>query len=204
MFLVFIFLVLLGTGVGIIPVPEDIIVLSAGVGVFENEGSLAGTLFIVLLGIIISDIIIFFVGRKFGDKIFKIKFFSFFINREKMEKVQKMLDGHAGKIIFGGRFVSGFRPIIFLSAGICKIPFSVFFISDFLASILYAPLMIFLGYRFSYDIDKISSGMTKFYHFIEVAIITFIVVWVIFKLSKRIFNINNGVNNCVDKKEKNS
>ncbi|MBU1159887.1 DedA family protein [Patescibacteria group bacterium] len=192
-FYVFLFLALLGTGVGLFPVPEDIIVLSAGVGVEQEVGNLFIIFAIVFAGILISDVLIFLAGKKIGAKIFEFKFFSFFINKNKVDLVHKIFQGHQKKIVFLGRFTSGFRPIVFFVAGMSDTKLKYFIVSDFLANLIYTPLFMFLGYRFSYDISRLIAGIKGIYHFIEIAIILSIVGWLLFSFSKRIFRNNNGV-----------
>lgn len=187
MFYAFLFLALLGTGVGLFPIPEDIIVLSAGIGLFEGAGEILYVFLIILTGIIVSDFIIFLIGRKLGLKIFNFKFLSFLFPREKVEKVQGIFNNHGWKIIFAGRFVAGLRSAVFFTAGMSKISLTSFFLTDFLASLIYIPFLLFLGYRFSYDIDRLVRGATHLYHLIEIVIILIIVGWLVFRLSKRIF-----------------
>ncbi|MBU2109607.1 DedA family protein [Patescibacteria group bacterium] len=193
MFYIFLFLALLGTGVGLFPIPEDIIVLSAGVGVEEGVGNIAVVFVIIFLGILISDSIIFLAGKKIGIRIFDFKFFSFLLPKEKVEKVNGFFDGHSKKLVFLGRFTSGFRPIVFFVAGMSKFRFISFLFTDILASFIYIPLMLFLGFRFSYDISKLVTDMRQIYHLIEILLIIFIVSWLIFRVSKKIFG--NGNNN---------
>jgi membrane protein DedA with SNARE-associated domain len=197
MFYIFLFLALLGTGVGLFPIPEDIIVLSAGMGLFEGLGEIFPVFLITLLGIIVSDFIIFLIGKKLGLKIFNFKFLSFLFSREKIEKVQGIFNNHGWKIIFTGRFVAGLRPVVFFTAGMSKISLISFFLTDFLASLIYIPFLLFLGYRFSYDIDRLIRGVTHIYHIIEIVIILIIVGWLIFRLSKRIFGNLDKKNNLV-------
>lgn len=197
MFYVFLFLALLGTGVGLFPIPEDIIVLSAGIGIFEELGNVFPVFLIILLGIIVSDLIIFLIGRKLGIKIFNFKFLSFLFPREKVEKIQGIFNNHGWKIIFAGRFVAGLRSVVFFTAGMSKISLISFFLTDFLASLIYIPFLLFLGYRFSYDIDRLIRGATHLYHVIEIVIILIIVGWLVFRLSKRIFGNLDKKNNLV-------
>lgn len=188
MFYFFLFFALLGTGVGLFPIPEDVIVLSAGAGIFEGIGEAALTFLIVFFGILISDLIIFYIGKKIGKNIFKFKFFSIFLSEQKIEKVKGLFNNHSWKIIFGGRFVVGFRPAIFFTAGMSDVSLFNFIATDFLANLVYAPLFLFFGYRFSYDLDILIRGVSRFYHIMEIIIILIIVSWFIFVLSKKIFN----------------
>ncbi|MFA4890100.1 MAG: DedA family protein [Candidatus Paceibacterota bacterium] len=195
MFYVFIFIALLLTGVGLFPIPEDIIVLSAGIGVQQEVGNSIAAFFVILIGIIISDAVIFWIGKNIGRKVFKMKFFSFFLPQDKVERVHKIFGDHNKKIVFIGRFTSGFRPVILFTAGMSDSRFSDFLIYDIAASILYIPLLMFLGYRFSYDIISFFEDTRRIYHIIEVAIISAIVIWFVFRLSKKIFNNNGKKNN---------
>lgn len=188
MFYTFLFLALLGTGVGLFPIPEDIIVLSAGVGIQQELGNAFAVFAIIFFGIIISDFIIFLAGEKLGRRILDIKFFSYFFPKDKIEKVSGIFGNHNKKIVFFGRFVSGFRPIVLFVAGMSKMKYGHFIITDILASLIYIPFLLFLGYRFSYDITKLTRGIKEIYHSIEILIIVTIVIWFVFRLSKKIFN----------------
>ena len=190
MFYVFIFIALLLTGVGLFPIPEDIIVLSAGIGIQQDVGNVFLAFLVILIGIIISDAIIFWTGKNIGKKIFEMKFFSFFISRDKVERVHKIFGDHSKKIVFLGRFTSGLRPAVFFTAGMSDLKIFNFIIYDFLASLVYTPLLMFLGFRFSYDIIKFFEDTRRIYHIVEVVIISTIVIWFVFKLSKKIFNSN--------------
>ena len=188
MFYLFIFIALLLTGVGLFPVPEDIIVLSAGMGVQQEVGGAIAVFFVILIGVIVSDAIIFWVGKNIGRKVFKIKFFSFFIPQDKVERVHKVFGDHSRKIVFLGRFTSGLRPVVLFVAGMSDLRILNFIIYDLLASLIYIPIMMFLGFRFSYDIIKFFEDTRRIYHIIEVVIISAIIIWFVFKLSKKIFN----------------
>lgn len=190
MFYVFIFIALLLTGVGLFPIPEDIIVLSAGIGVQQEVGGAILAFFVILIGIIVSDAIIFWIGKKIGRNVFKMKFFPFFISQEKVEQVHKIFGDHSKKIVFFGRFTPGLRPVVLFAAGMSDLRILNFIVYDLLASLVYVPLMMFLGFRFSYDIIRFFEDTRRTYHIIEVVIISAIVVWFVFRLSKKIFNSN--------------
>lgn len=193
MFYAFLFLALLGTGVGLFPIPEDIIVLSAGAGVQQEVGNIFIVFAVTFAGIIISDTIIFLAGEKIGRRVFEIKFLSHFFPRNKIEKVNAVFTNHSKKSVFIGRFVSGLRPIVLFTAGMSKIKLKNFLIWDVLASIIYIPLLMFLGYRFAYDISRLIGGMKQIYHAIEILIIISIVSWLVFRLSKKLFNNNKSL-----------
>ncbi|MBU3925887.1 hypothetical protein KJ763_01825, partial [Patescibacteria group bacterium] len=53
------------------------------------------------------------------------------------------------------------------------------------------PLLMFLGYRFAYDLSLLIKGIKHIYHAIEILLILAFVGWLVFRLSKKIFNGNN-------------
>ena len=63
-----------------------------------------------------------------------------------------------------------------------------FILIDALASLIYIPFFVFIGYRFSYDISRLIEDMTRIYHMIEIAIILAIVGWFVLRFSKKILN----------------
>jgi len=195
MFYVFLILALFGTGIGLFPVPEDIIVLSAGAGVQQGLGNVFIVTAVVYLGIIVSDYLIFWFSKEFGMKILSFKFVSFFIPREKVERMLKFFDGHKKKVVFTGRFVSGLRPIVFFAAGLSGIRSRTFLAIDSLASLAYAPAMLFLGYRLSYDISGLVGGILKIYHAVEILLILAAATWVVLRLTKKFSNNIGKPNN---------
>ncbi len=186
MFYIFLFLALLGTGVGLFPIPEDIIILSAGVGIQQQLGNVFLVFAVLFAGLLISDYIIFWIGRKYGVRIFNIKFFSSFLQKEKVEKVRKLFDGHGRKLVFSARFVSGLRPVVFFTAGMSAMKPRSFVFIDAAASLIYLPFLIFIGYRFSYDLARLTEDISRIYHMVEIAIILAIVGWFVFRLSRKV------------------
>lgn len=60
--------ILLACGLGV-PVPEDIILIAAGILAGLENISLTGALIAGFCGVLAGDIILFFLGRKFGKRV---------------------------------------------------------------------------------------------------------------------------------------
>ena len=199
MFYIFLILALFGTGIGLFPVPEDIIVLSAGAGIQQGMGSALIVAPVIFFGLLASDYLIFWASKEFGIKILSFKFVAFFIPRERVEKMLKFFDGHKKKVVFMGRFVSGLRPIVFFAAGLSGIKSSTFIAIGALAALVYIPLMLFLGYRLSYDISGLIGGILKIYHAAEIVLILSAVCWILLRLTKK---FSNNINKPSGRAEK--
>jgi membrane protein DedA with SNARE-associated domain len=154
------FFVLILCGLGL-PIPEDIVLIFLGFIIYNGYGSPFTGIILGYLGIIIGDSIIYFLGKKFGIKILKNKFFSRFLTKERIKKAKQFTKEHGKKTIFIGRFLPGLRAAIFFSCGLLKINYRTFFIIDSLAAILSAPIFVLLGYLFGDKINYIIQVVKK-------------------------------------------
>lgn len=139
-------------GIGV-PIPEDITLISAGILASMNQISFGGALISGLVGVLVGDTILFFIGARFGRRVFQWPVFSSVFTPERILKSEVAIQGHAKKICFTARFMPGLRAPIYLTAGILKVPFRTFIIQDGLAALLSVPVWVYLGYWFGENID---------------------------------------------------
>lgn len=144
--------VLFVCGVGI-PIPEDITLISAGILASMSQITLVGAMISGFLGVLVGDTLLFFIGAKFGRKVFKWPGFSSVFTPERIQRSEIAIQTHAKKICFSARFMPGLRAPIYLTSGILKVPFRTFIIQDGLAALLSVPVWVYLGYWFGENID---------------------------------------------------
>ncbi len=89
----------------------------------------------VFAGSYLSDLIAYgFCGRYLGPKIFKIKFFSKMASPENLEKISGYYEKFGVMTLILGRFIPfGVRNALFIAAGLGKMHFLKFALSDLLA-----------------------------------------------------------------------
>ena len=130
----------------IIPIPEEILLLLtgylAGIGVNNIYIALAAA----ILGILAGDNILFWLSRYKGSKI--IDRLRHKVRKNEINKYRHLMKKHIGKTIFIARFIVGLRFFGPFLAGSMKIKWKAFQFYNLIAVLVYAPIILFLGYHF--------------------------------------------------------
>ncbi|MEP0844680.1 MAG: DedA family protein [Phycisphaerae bacterium] len=179
-----VFLVLLACGLGL-PLPEDVPLLTSGVLVHKELASLWVMIPIAMLGVLGGDCVLFFVGRRFGHRVVKLWFFRRVVNPSRLLMAEGLFQRHGIKIVFIGRFLPGLRPMIFMAAGVLKVPFRVFIGVNGLAACISVPTLVVLGKVFGNSYEKIKSDVRAVTHLLVVVILIGVLIAVGAALHRR-------------------
>lgn len=148
---VFGILVLCGFG---LPIPEDISLVAGGIisGLgFTNHHIMV---IVGMIGVLIGDSSMFLLGRVFGYRIQKIKFFRKILSPRRFSHIQKQFKQYGLGLLFVARFLPGLRSPIFLVAGMSRrVSYITFIAMDGLAALISVPVWVYLGYFFADNID---------------------------------------------------
>lgn len=161
----------------IIPVPEEIVLLALGYLAGTGKADPFILVPIVMLGLLISDSIVYLLARK-GSKLTSFLYKRFFAKRFSVNDAWAR--NHIAKIIFFSRFLIQLRFIGPFMAGHLKIKYKKFLIYNFLAILAYVPTLIFLGWYFHSRIEKIFGNV----HLIKNAVFLFFGAIAVFFLFK--------------------
>ncbi len=139
------------------PVPEDVAVITSGFLYYIGQFSLVGALAIGIAGVLSGDVVVYTYGRVFhtisdGRHPRLKRFIERMIGCGTREKFERLFHKHGNKMIFAARFVPGLRFATFFSAGAAGTKFAVFFLYDFLASLISVPIWLWLGWYFGEDL----------------------------------------------------
>ncbi len=175
--------VLLSCGMGV-PIPEDIILISAGLLAGQGSISLFGAIFVGFAGVLSGDTILFLLGQKYGKKVFKWPLMNRFFTEERIKKSQNMVKKHAKKICFMARFMPGLRAPIFLTSGVMHVPFRTFFLQDGLAALISVPVWVYVGFWFNSNIDAAISFAKRVSHVIILVLIISLLCYLYYQYRK--------------------
>ena len=196
-----VFGVLLLCGFGL-PIPEDITLVAGGVissvactvdGSFLQALNDCNDVHVMLLismaGVLIGDSTMFFLGRIYGEKLLKVKFFSNIVTQKRYEWIQEKFAKHGFWLIFAARFMPGLRSPIFVVTGITrKVSYLKFLLTDGFAAIISVPIWVYLGFwgerQLSYLnlLDHyVKKGQYGIFTVLGIAIFTIVIVWFIKK-----------------------
>ena len=144
---VFIALVLTGAG---LPIPEEVIVILAGIASFEGTLNPWLALVCCLLGAIVGDCVMYWIGRHFGQKLLHGRsWYTRLLHAEREKTVERMIEKHGLKVFFVARFLVGLRSPVYMTAGILRVPFRRFLLIDLFSATVVVTLFFGLSYAFA-------------------------------------------------------
>jgi membrane-associated protein len=165
-----------------IPVSEDAMLFISALLASKNPELKYQLFFGVFAGAYLSDVICYWLGRTLGPKIWNIKFFSKMISPEKVEKLSSFYKKFGVTTLLVGRFIPfGVRNGLFLTAGLSKMNFFKFALSDLIACTISCTL--FFNLYFNYGeivIEYVKKGNIILFS----TLLTIATFWFIFKKKK--------------------
>ncbi|MBL6989423.1 MAG: DedA family protein [Bacteriovoracaceae bacterium] len=145
-YLVFFSLILAGFN---LPISEDAMLFISGVMAAHNPDHFIPLLLGVFLGAYFSDLICYWIGRKLGPKLWKSKFFANMVSHKTVDHIAVFYKKYGIITLLVGRFIPfGVRNALFLTAGLGKMNFFKFSMSDLVACTLSTSLFFPLYYYF--------------------------------------------------------
>lgn len=132
------------TGLGS-PIPEDLLLLTAGYLVFSGVFDWRAALAIGVAGVVISDVMLFSAGRHLAWRS-RQGVNNQVLSRERLARASGWFDRVGDRLVFMARLVPGTRAMVFLAAGVRAVPGWRFLRYDFLGAALWVPAMLVVGH----------------------------------------------------------
>ncbi|MFZ9000511.1 MAG: DedA family protein [Bacteriovoracaceae bacterium] len=132
-----------------IPVSEDGMLFISALLASKNPDQLVPLFVGVYLGAYFSDIICYSLGRFLGPKLFEIKMFKNMVPQERIDRIHSFYEKYGIVTLIFGRFIPfGVRNGLFLTAGLGKMDFLKFALSDLLAATISCSIYFTLYYKY--------------------------------------------------------
>jgi membrane protein DedA with SNARE-associated domain len=150
-----IFVGILLTGVGF-PMPEELPVVLGGALVAKNLAYWWAMLPTCIVGVIIGDSFLYFIGRFWGSRLVESPFIrKHVLTPERLQKITGNFHEYGIRILLFARLTPGIRAPIFLTAGITKLPLARFILADGIYAIPGVSILFGLGYLFTDQIVEL-------------------------------------------------
>jgi membrane protein DedA with SNARE-associated domain len=156
-----VFTVLLICGFGL-PVPEDVTLVTGGViaGLgFANEHYMV---VVGMAGVLIGDGLIFALGRVYGERVMRLRWFARVISPKRIEQSRQTFTKYGKWVMFVARFLPGLRTPVFFTAGMShRVSYRKWFFMDGAAALISVPVWVYLGYYGAKNFDHLFRMVSR-------------------------------------------
>jgi membrane protein DedA with SNARE-associated domain len=163
--IIVLFAVLVAGGVGL-PIPEDLTLIAAGALAQPGLVRLSDVVLAGFAGVVISDWIVYGLGRYYGPAIVAHPRFGRLFGVRRLDAVRDAMMRHQARTIFFARFVFGTRIVTFLAAGTFGVSAGRFALAEAAASVIFVPAMATFGYVFADRAMRIAHGAGRIQHWL--------------------------------------
>jgi len=156
---------LVAAGIGF-PIPEELPIVGAGYWAGHlGEGPTRWLILpVCIAGVIISDGLLYGMGRYFGPKLLEWRAVKRILPPEKRERIESNFHKYGVVTLLFARFLPAIRSPIFITAGIMRLSFAKFLIADGIYAIPGVSLLFFLSYWFGDSFKDYVIGVEKKVH----------------------------------------
>jgi len=164
---------LLSSGLGV-PIPEDVPLLLTGF-LCERKGIPAWHWALGCYGFVMTrDLIVFSFGRYLPERITHSRLFQRIIPPHRAEKVEGYFQRKGWQTVFAGRFMPGFRSVVFFVAGRFGLSYRTFLLSDGIAGLISIPVLVFAGHFFAHKLPVLREQVQGIQTIIVVVIVAYL------------------------------
>lgn len=143
-------------GVGF-PFPEDITFILAGILLSQEVIDLWPAFVAVYSGLLIADVILYTIGRKFGRRVAMCRPFALMLTPERFRRLEYRFATRGTPYVLLGRHLPGIRAQVFLVAGVMRMPFVRFVLADALSAVFSVGIWGGAGYVFGYKVLSLNK-----------------------------------------------
>ena len=167
-----------------VPISEDLMIILSAVLAATVVPENTDKLFIcVFLGCYLSDWVCYWIGRSLGRKLWDWRWFSKTFKRKRLEQTQAYYEKYGFWTLLIGRFIPfGVRNCLFLTAGMGRMHFGKFVLSDGIACLASNTFLFTIAYFLSQQYEQLINNL-KFFNILLFS--AFIVTGIAFVWYKR-------------------
>ena len=169
-----------------VPISEDLMIIFSAVLASTVIPENTYKLFLaVFLGCYLSDWICYWIGRHFGPKLWNIRWFAKTFEQKKIDRVHEYYAKYGFLTLLVGRFIPfGVRNGLFLTAGLGKMPFGKFLLSDGIACAFSNTTLFSLAYLAGKNYEALLASLKTFNIFLFGAFVIAIIGFIWYKRKK--------------------
>ncbi len=173
----FVLLILGGMG---LPFPEDATLLLSGFLIANEIIKPLPAFLVVYSGLLLTDFLLYSVGKKYGRKVVEHKRFHKIISPGKISKIEETFRKWGSLVIFFGRHILGLRAQIFVVAGVMRMTPIKFLVADAISALFTIGLWGGVGYLGGNSVQALKRDITRIEHIAIIVLVVLFVCWIVY------------------------
>ncbi len=188
-----------------LPLPEEVTIVTLGLlvhmgaypqdyppppGIEVQPLNIYTAMAVCFFSIMISDFIVYYIGKKFGTSPTVHKLFRKFLGEHSLEKARTMIHKHRFIVPAIFRFTPGVRFPGHLSCGMMGISVWIFLLADGLAALISVPTQVYLFATYG---EVILSTIKEVKHYAFIIALIALALYIAVKLKQKIFGKKDPV-----------
>ncbi|MEC7696207.1 MAG: DedA family protein [Planctomycetota bacterium] len=171
------------SGLGL-PIPEEVVVVTAGF--LSHNGEIFKWQYAYLAclgGALLGDVVVYSIGRYLGHGFFKrYPWFARLMHEEREVKMERVIREHGFKVFFVARFLVGVRVPLYLAAGVVRMSWPRFLLINTFCATTVVSITFWLGYRYG---NSVVETIRESQNGLTIAILLAVAIGFVFYLLRR-------------------
>lgn len=167
------------TGVGL-PIPEEITLVFAGAALYQARMDAERVFAVAIVAILMADTQVYLIGRFVGRRVLEMRLFRLLMPPARIEKAERRFGGHSLWAIFTVRFVMALRGPTYFVAGMLRVSYLKFVLTDCVAALAHVAAYVTLGYMFSQHVDSLVTYIRRADRWVGLAAMLAVIFVVLF------------------------
>ena len=134
---------------------------------------------VCILGVVVSDILLYTAGRYFGEWLLKRRWMAHVLPPNRRQRTEANFHRYGVSLLVIGRLMPGIRAPLFLTAGSMRLPLPRFLLADGIGAVVGNSLFFFLGFWLGDSIKALVGQAEKLRPILIVVGVGFVVVYLL-------------------------
>ncbi len=161
-----------------VPIPAEITLIPAGYLVSTGKFNFFAVLLVSTAGTVCGSLANYFIALHFGRHLLTKYGKYFFLNQQKLSKIEDFFERHGAISTFSGRLLPGLKHFISFPAGLGKMPLKTFCLYTALGGAIWSIILLILGYVIGINADLIKKYIKQINFILFVTIVCIITFYV--------------------------
>lgn len=161
------------------PAPSDLVVIIGATLIAGTSIGFIPILVITSIGSAMGFILMYYLGRLFGEKILRTGRLKF-VDQDSLFRIDNWFRKYGYELILANRFLPGTRSVISFFSGMHELKIVKTFAYSAISAFLWNVVIIYAGMKLGQNIEKIDFYMTAYSNII-ISITLFVIAFFIFR-----------------------